>query len=95
MTITAAIVLYSVLWFLTFYMVLQFRTRTQAESGQPIVPGTPAGAPATEDVGRSAKLATIITTVLFVLIAGIILSGWITLRDLDVFNRLDFHKLNQ
>ena len=61
MSITGAIVLYAVFWFLTFYIVLQVRTKTQAEAGE-VVPGTPPGAPAVEDVGRSAKIATMIAT---------------------------------
>ena len=81
MTITGAAVLYSVFWFLTFYIVLQLRTRTQDDEGS-IVPGTPAGAPAREDVGRSAKIATLWATAIWAVLAGIILSGWISLRDI-------------
>ncbi len=94
MTITAALVLYSFIWFMTFYIVLQVRTKTQAESGEGVVPGTPPGAPAKEDVGRSARIATLIGTLIWLAVVGIILSGWITLRDLDIFNRLDIHNLN-
>ncbi|MEZ5796513.1 MAG: DUF1467 family protein [Paracoccaceae bacterium] len=94
MTITAALVLYSVTWFLTFYIVLQVRTRPQDETGE-IVPGTPAGAPATEDVGRSAWIATLIATVIWAAIAGTIISGVITLKDIDIFNRLGFHHLDR
>jgi predicted secreted protein len=95
MTITAALVLYSVFWFLTFYIVLQLRTRTQADAGGEVVPGTPQSAAATEDVGRSARIATVYTTVIWGVVVAIILSGWITIEDIDVFNQLDFHKLNQ
>lgn len=94
MTITGAVVLYAVLWFLTFYIVLQVRTRTQAESGQEVVPGTPPGAPAVEDVGRSAKIATLYATLVWAAVAGIIMSGWITLEDIDFFDRLGFHKVD-
>ncbi len=91
MTFTGAVVLYAVFWFLTFYIVLQVRTRTQAESEQEVVPGTPPGAPAVEDVGRSARIATLYATVIWAVVAGIIMSGWITLEDIDFFDRLDFH----
>lgn len=92
MTITAAFVLYSMIWFLTFYIVLQLRTRTQADVGE-VVPGTPMGAPANEDVGRSARIATLYATVLWAIVTGIILSGWITIEDIDVLKQMDFHKL--
>ena len=94
MTLTGAVVLYAVLWFLTFYIVLQVRTRTQAESGQEIVPGTPPSAPAVEDVGRSAKIATLYATAIWAVAVGVIMSGWITLEDIDFFHRLGFHKLD-
>jgi predicted secreted protein len=90
MTITAAIVVFSVVWFLTFYVVLQVRTVTQRDVGE-VVPGTPPGAPATETVGRSAKIATVFATLIWAVILGVILSGVITLKDIDIFNRLDFH----
>lgn len=93
MTITGAAVLYSVFWFLTFFIVLQVRTRTQAESGQEVVPGTPPSAPAVEDVGRSAKIATLYATAIWAVVVWVIMSGWITLEDIDFFDRLDFHKL--
>src|SRR5690606_38217829 len=94
MTLTGAVVLHAVLWFLTFYIVLQVRTRTQAESGQEVVPGTPPGALAVEDVGRSAKIATLYATLVWAVVAGIIMSGWITLEDIDFFDRLGFHKVD-
>lgn len=82
MNLTSGIVLYAITWFLTFYIVLMVRTRTQAEAGE-IVPGTPAGAPAEENVGRSALIATGFATVIWAAMAAIILSGWITVYDLD------------
>ncbi len=94
MTITAAIVLYSVIWFLTFYIVLQIRTRTQDDAGGEIVPGTPRSAAATEDVGKSARITTLIATGIWAVVAGTIMSGWITLEDIDFFHRLDFHKID-
>ena len=34
MNLTSGIVLFAVTWFLTFYIVLMLRTRTQAEAGE-------------------------------------------------------------
>jgi predicted secreted protein len=93
MTITAALVLFSMIWFLTFYIVLQVRTRTQADVGGEVVPGTPRSAAAVEDVGKSAKIATLYALAIWAVIAGIIISGWISIEDIDIFNRLEFHNL--
>ena len=87
MNITGAIVLFATLWFLTFYIVLMVRTRTQAEAGE-VVPGTPAGAPATEDVGRSAKIATLFTIVLWGALFSVIMWGNISIEDIDYFDVL-------
>ena len=88
MTITEAIVLYSVIWFMVFFVVLPLRLVTQGETGE-IVPGTPRSAPAEAQIGRKAKITTLWATLIFVVVAGVILSGWITVRDLDWFGRMD------
>jgi len=87
MSITAAIVLFAVIWFLVMLITLPVRLRTQGDEGE-VVPGTHAGAPANFKLKRTMIIVTLITIVLWAIIAGIILSGWITVRDLDWANRL-------
>lgn len=87
MTITAAIVLYMVIWFMVFFVVLPLRLQSQAEAGE-VVPGTPASAPAHAGVKRKALIATLVGTVLWAVVAGIILSGLIGVRDIDWFGRM-------
>ena len=83
MSITSAIVLYAVTWFMVFFIVLPLRFVSQGDAGD-VVPGTPKSAPATEIVGRKAKLTTLIATVVWAVLAGIILSGVISIRDIDL-----------
>ena len=87
MSITAAFVLFAVCWFMTFFVVLPLRLTTQGDAGQ-VVPGTPAGAPAGYVVRRKARLTTIIATGIWLVLSGIILSGWITVRDFDFMGRM-------
>ncbi|MCX7286706.1 MAG: DUF1467 family protein [Rhodobacterales bacterium] len=87
MSITAAFVVYSITWFMVFFIVLQVRTVTQEETDH-VEPGTPPGAPAHEIVGQKARLTTLIATPIWALICGVILSGWITVADLDWFGRM-------
>ncbi len=87
MTITAAIVLFAVLWFLVFLVVLPLRVVSQGEAGE-VVPGTHSSAPADAQVGRKARITTVWAAVLWAIIAGVILSGMITVRDIDWFNRM-------
>ena len=87
MTITGALVLYSVTWFLTLFCVLPIRTVSQEENDH-VVPGTPPGAPAHEVMRRKAWITTLIATPIWAVIAGVILSGWISIEDLDWFGRM-------
>ncbi len=87
MTITSAIVLFAVIWFMVLFMVLPWRLTTQGEAGK-VEPGTPESAPADPQMGRRIKLVTAIAVVLWALVAGVILSGRIGIEDLDFFNRM-------
>lgn len=83
MSITSALVLFSVIWFMTFLIVLPIRVRTQGDLGD-IVPGTHAGAPEHHYLKRKAWITTGVSVVLWCAIAGIILSGWITVDDINL-----------
>lgn len=84
MTITSVIVVFSVMWFLTLFVVLPIGEISQAEDGN-IVPGTPEGAPANPHMKRKLITTTIVATILSVIICGIIISGVITIEMMDVF----------
>ena len=88
MSITSGLVLFSVIWFMTFLVVIPIRLQTQGDLGK-IEPGTHAGAPEHHYLKKKAWITTAIAAVLWVIIASIILSGWITVRDFDWMGRLD------
>ncbi len=83
----SAIVLYLVIWFMVLFVVLPIRLETQGERGE-VEPGTPEGAPANLDMWKKARLVTLIAFVVWAVIAGVILSGVITVRDIDFMNRM-------
>ncbi len=87
MSIVSAFVLFAVFWFMTFLVVLPIRITTQGDAGE-IVPGTHAGAPEEHHLKKKAWITTAIAFVLWVVIGGIILSGWISIEDIDWFNRM-------
>jgi predicted secreted protein len=87
MSITAAIVLFAVCWFMTFFVVLPLRFTSQGDDGN-VVPGTPASAPAGFVVKRKALITTIAATVIWAILCAIILSGMITVRDFDWMGRM-------
>lgn len=83
MSITAALVLYAVCWFMTLFVVLPLRLTTQGDAGR-VEPGTPASAPAGFVVARKVRVTTVAATVVWAAIAGVIVSGAITVRDFDI-----------
>ncbi|MCD1627132.1 DUF1467 family protein [Seohaeicola saemankumensis] len=88
MGITSALVLYAVLWFLTFLVVIPIRLKTQGDVGQ-IVPGTHAGAPHEPNLRKKALITTAVSAALWVIIAYVLVSGMLTVRDIDWFNRME------
>lgn len=90
MGITSAIVLFAVLWFMTFLCVIPIRLQTQGDLGQ-VEPGTHAGSPEVHNLKRKAWITTGIAVVLWMVIASVILFEVITVRDIDgwMYNRMD------
>ena len=84
---TSALVLFAVIWFMVLLIVAPFRISTQGDRGE-IVPGTHAGAPEVHHLKKKMWITTGISVVLWLIIAGIILSGWISVRDIDWFHRM-------
>ena len=85
MSITSALVLYAVLWFLALLMILPIGVRSQAEVGE-VEPGTPAGAPDQPMIGRKMIWTTVVATALWAAIFGIIAGGVVTRADLRLFS---------
>lgn len=88
MSIVSAIVLYAVVWFMTMFVVLPINLRTQGDEGE-IVPGTQAGAPANFNVRKTMWKVTLWATPVYIIIAGTILSGVISVSDFDMLGVLD------
>ena len=86
MTIFSSLVLYAILWFMTLFVVLPLRLTTQAEAGH-VVPGTPESAPADPQIRKRMLITTGVSFVLWVVIAGIILSGRVAVDDFDFIYR--------
>lgn len=88
MSVTAAIVLFAVIWFVVMFVTLPIGLRSQGDEGE-VVPGTHEGSPANFNLKRRMLMVTALTIVIWAVIAGIIISGTITVRDIDWFGRMD------
>jgi len=89
MGVTSALVLYAVIWFMTFLIVIPIRLKTQGDVGE-VVPGTHSASPEVHNLKAKAWLTTVIAAILWAIIASIIIFEVITVRDIDgwMFNRM-------
>ena len=90
MGITSALVLFAVIWFLVFLVVIPIRLETQGDVGE-VEPGTHAGAPAKPNLKKKALITSGISLVIWIIITAVILSGTLTISDIDFFNRMSTH----
>ena len=88
MSITSALVLLAVIWFMVLFITLPMRLKTQGDVGE-IVPGTQAGAPANLNMKRRMRIVSVIALVLWVIIGSTIQWGGISVCDLDWFDRMN------
>ena len=88
MAITSSLVLLAVIWFMVFFVVLPLRLQTQGDVGR-IVPGTHASSPEVLNLRRKVAITTAAALVIWAVACAVILSGTITVRDIDWFNRMD------
>lgn len=84
---TSALVLFAVIWALVFFIALPIRLETQGEAGE-VVPGTHASSPQNHHLKKKAIITTIVSAVIWAVLAYIILTGKIGIRDIDIFNRM-------
>lgn len=89
MSIVSALVLFAVVWFMVLFVVLPIRLETQGDVGEK-VGGTHAGSPASNfSMRRKARITTYVSVPIWGLLVVIILWGGISVRDLDMFNRME------
>jgi len=86
MTISASIVLYAVIWFMTLFVVLPLRLKSQQDSGE-VVPGTPASAPSDPQMKKRAKITTLIATLIWVAVCAAIITGLLSMKNLGFEGR--------
>ena len=80
MSLTFAVAIYFIIWWVTLFAVMPFHVRTQDETGD-VVPGTPESAPSRPPFSRILITNTLVASAVFGLIWTIIVFRWI---DLDL-----------
>ncbi len=87
MGVASGIVLFLVIWFMTFLVALPIRIQTQGEAGT-TVEGTHHGSPEKHHLRKKVFVTTGVAFVLWAIAAYIILGEVITVRDIDVFGTM-------
>ena len=86
MGVVTGLVLYAIIWFMTLFVVLQTGVTSQDEAGRR-VRGTHGSAPENPQIGRRFLITSGVAFGIWAVIAAIILSGAITIEDIDLFSR--------
>lgn len=71
MSVTLALAIYFVIWWIVLFTVLPFGVRTQGEDGD-VVPGTPASAPVAPGILRTFAVTTLVAGVVFAVAYAVI-----------------------
>lgn len=86
MNIVTGLVLYALIWFMTLFIVLQVGVTSQSEAGAR-VRGTHGSAPEKPQLKRRFLVTTGVAAAIWAVIAWIIISGVISIEDIDLFTR--------
>ena len=84
MSITSAIVLFAVCWFMILFMVLPLFVRSQEEAGE-VEPGTPSGAPDQPLMKKKLIWTTIAAVIVWAILFAVITSGVISMDDINLW----------
>ncbi|WP_370251760.1 DUF1467 family protein [Nioella sp.] len=82
----SGLVLLAVVWFMTLFVVLPLRLKTQGDTGN-VVPGTPSSAPDELQIKRKFLITSIVAVPIWGVLVALILSGKITVESFDLFTR--------
>lgn len=82
MSLTSALAVYFILWWVTLFAVLPWGVRNSHETGQEVTAGHETGAPVNPRIGRKMLVTTVIASLLFILVYGQITYGWVGFEDI-------------
>jgi len=89
MSIVSAVVLFAVIWFLSLFIMLPIGMHTQGDAGERLV-GTHAGSPTSAfSMKRKVMQTTYLALPIWAIVVAVILFSGITVRDIDMFQRMD------
>jgi predicted secreted protein len=88
MTISFAIAIYAIIWWIVLFAMLPIGVRTQAEEGE-VTPGTAESAPHQPRLLAKMLATTVVASVIFAVVYAIIVHKLITLDDIPFLPRYE------
>jgi len=82
----SALVVYLLIWWVTLFAILPLGVRGQAEEND-IVRGSEPGAPVKPELKRKFILTTLVATILWVIVCGVIITGLVDYRMFNWYSR--------
>ncbi len=93
MNVVTGLVLYAIIWFMTLFVILPIRMQSQDEAGARVA-GTHGSAPANPHLRKRFLVTTAVAAVVWAVIAAIIITGAITIEDIDLFSYFGMGEIN-
>ena len=84
MRLTSAIAIYFIIWWTVLFAVLPIGVRNAHEAQSEVETGHEPGAPVNPQLGRKALITTLIATLVFAFVYGMLNQSWVTLNDIPI-----------
>lgn len=89
MTLSLAIAIYAIIWWIVLFAMLPIGVRTSEEAGEKASPGTAESAPHMPNLLPKMVATTVLSTIIFAALYAIIVHHVITLDDIPFFPRYE------
>lgn len=88
MSLTSAIAIYFITWWVCLFAVLPWGVRNAHEAGESVAPGNEAGAPVHANLWRKVAINTVVASLVFALVYGQLTYRWIGFEDIPLLDQL-------
>lgn len=89
MTLSFALAIYAIIWWIVLFAMLPIGVRTSEEAGEKASPGTAESAPVMPNLLPKMVATTVVSTIIFAALYAIIVHHVITLDDIPFFPRYE------
>jgi predicted secreted protein len=88
MSITSAIAVFFIIWWVCLFVVLPWGVRNSHDPGEAVAEGHEAGAPVRPMMWRKVAITTVLASAVFALVYGQMTYGWIGFEDIPFIGNM-------